>query len=1020
MPAPWSSPGNLPPVWTNQQILNQLSGKNGDALGRTFFWPGSSITFSFPTNGDLFAGQSELAGFVALSAAQKAMAVIAFALWDELIAPTITQTASSNNSQIVFGNSNISGYAYTSSTYSVSPNNITSAQIWFNKAYDGTTGGAGNDLIHPTIGLHGFATYIHEIGHALGLDHMGAYNGSGLAPDDATSYQDSTVYSIMSYFGPSWGNSVANGLGLVAWADWVGADGKLYDPQTPMLNDILTMQTFYGADLTTRTGNTTYGFNSTLAAVDGGIYDFTQNAHPILCIYDAGGNDTIDLSGYSTASNLDLNAGAFSDANSMTKNISIAYTAVIENGTTGAGNDTLTGNSVANILNGGGGDDTFNGGGGGDTFIGGIGTDTVTYASEAAGLTIDMATPGSSTGNAQGDSFNSIEKVIGSGFIDNISGTSGNETIDGGVGNDVLNGRGGNDAIIGGSGTDTVVFSGNFSQYVFNYNSGTQTYTVYNPDGSIDTVTGVETFQFADGAKTTAQLPITVGAPQRHVTIANLTPSQNEGNTGSTTYTFEVRLDGSAFSSQTVNYSIAGNGPNAANAADFSSQLTGTLTFAVGETVKIVTVQVVGDTTNEQNETFALTLVTPSSGLVIDTTSSTSTIVNDDTPSINIINGTASGETLNGTTGVDQINGLAGNDYLDGKGGSDFLFGGDGDDQIVYDAADLAANVNGGNGTDTLVVNGGSLPTGFNLVASSFEKAIWTQTDTGNTQIWSTIANSYDSNWNLTDTTTNNDDGSRVAVTYDAGNAASWSSIRDDYNTTTQHTFQTINLDAGNRYTVSFDTANNLWATVVDYFNTSNQQTDHVVHFDDNSQSTTTYDALGNQTWSSSRADYNAASQLTLSAQTYDSGAGFSTSFDATNSASWATVRDDFDTLNRTIYHTITYDNGSRDSVAYDASNTATWSSVVDYFNTAGQQLTHTINYDNGTKAVVSYDPTNASSWLQIENDYTSSGQQNLAVITYDNTNVEYVIYDYQNQYSWAEQHSVYDNVGNLLNQFYV
>ena len=409
-----------------------------------------------------------------------------------------------------------------------------------------------------------------------------------------------------------------------------------------------------------------------------------------MCLYDAGGIDTLDLSGYNTVSKIDLNAGAFSDCNDMTKNISIAYTTVIENAVSGGGNDTLIGNSVANTLNGGAGNDTFNGGGGGDTFIGGTGTDTVTYTSEIASLTIDMLTSANGTGNAQGDTFNSIESVIGSGFNDTISGTNGNETIDGGAGNDILNGRSGNDAIIGGAGTDTAIFAGNFSAFAFNYNAVTSIYTVYNPDGSIDTVTGVENFQFTDGTKTAVQLPITTGVPQRHVTITNLTLSQNEGNSGTTTYTFDVHLDGSDYSSQTVNYTIAGNGMNPANAADFTGALSGTLTFAPGETVKTVTVSVVGDTTLEQNETFVLTLTTPSTGLVIDTPTSTSTIVNDDAPPVNIINGTAAGETLIGTTGVDQINGLDGNDILVGGAGADALNGGNGNDIASYSNATSA------------------------------------------------------------------------------------------------------------------------------------------------------------------------------------------------------------------------------------------------------------------------------------------------------------------------------------------
>ncbi|MGV1088564.1 MAG: Calx-beta domain-containing protein, partial [Mycobacterium sp.] len=56
----------------------------------------------------------------------------------------------------------------------------------------------------------------------------------------------------------------------------------------------------------------------------------------------------------------------------------------------------------------------------------------------------------------------------------------------------------------------------------------------------------------------------------------------------------------------------------------------GTLTFAAGETVKSVTVGVIGDTTVESNETFTVKLSTPS-GATISHARATGTILNDDT-----------------------------------------------------------------------------------------------------------------------------------------------------------------------------------------------------------------------------------------------------------------------------------------------------------------------------------------------------------------------------------------------------
>ena len=108
------------------------------------------------------------------------------------------------------------------------------------------------------------------------------------------------------------------------------------------------------------------------------MYDFSTNSHPVLCIYDAGGNDTLDLSGYATASRISLVAGTFSDCDALTGNLSIARNVLIENATGGAGNDSLTGNDANNILDGGAGADTMAGGLGNDGYVVDPAADVVT------------------------------------------------------------------------------------------------------------------------------------------------------------------------------------------------------------------------------------------------------------------------------------------------------------------------------------------------------------------------------------------------------------------------------------------------------------------------------------------------------------------------------------------------------------------------------------------------------------------------------------------------------------------
>jgi serralysin len=170
--------------------------------------------------------------------------------------------------------------------------------------------------------------------------------------------------------------------------------------------------------MTTRTGDNTYGFNATGEGMRD-AFDFVKTPAPVMAIWDAGGIDTLDASGYATNQVIDLTPGSMSsiggvtlanaptleqvnnnrkdagyaplsqasynsrmndlkanpDAGLLVDNVGIAYGVTIENAVGGSGNDVIIGNSASNRINGNAGNDVISGGAGVDFLTGGVGDD---------------------------------------------------------------------------------------------------------------------------------------------------------------------------------------------------------------------------------------------------------------------------------------------------------------------------------------------------------------------------------------------------------------------------------------------------------------------------------------------------------------------------------------------------------------------------------------------------------------------------------------------------------------------
>lgn len=206
----------------------------------------------------------------------------------------------------------------------------------------------GNDYLRQT--------FIHEIGHALGLGHSGNYNGSASFGENALFANDSWQTTVMSYFSQRENPNV---------------DASYLRVVTPQMADIVAIQKLYGVADTLRTGNTTYGDNH-----QAGI-GMRLSGTLAATIIDNGGTDTIDLSSRSSSQMVNLAPGTFSDIDGKKGNVGIQRGTIIENAKTGSGQDTIKGNHVANTLDGGANNDLLYGQGGNDILIGNRGSDKI-------------------------------------------------------------------------------------------------------------------------------------------------------------------------------------------------------------------------------------------------------------------------------------------------------------------------------------------------------------------------------------------------------------------------------------------------------------------------------------------------------------------------------------------------------------------------------------------------------------------------------------------------------------------
>ena len=590
---------------------------------------------------------------------------------------------------------------------------------WIWGTSDGTgndtiSGGGGNDLIENGAGDHilsggsgtdtfGFSVTSTTTGIVVQLSQQGVVQDTGVGMMLLTGFENlsGSIHSDVLN-GDDNDNVIAGAEGNDAMAGGAGND------------------TIYGDGAIRIDGHGAGGSGPITLTEDLGAAgdDSLEGGLGDDLLYGGGGNDTAHYDNASGGVQAFLYEGGFGEAIGAD-----GYDQLfdIENLTGSAFNDTLFGDSQANVLSGGdghdflqarggddsvyggNGDDYLGGGTGNDLLDGGAGFDRASFSNGSTGpVTVDLRIQGVAQNTGLGmDTLVDIEAASGTAFGDTIIGNSGDnwlwgasdgtgdDTLDGQEGNDLLETGAGNHVVIGGDGIDTYRYSAFTSTSGIALSLALQG-AAQNTGVGMMTLTGIENLsgaQFDDSLTGDGGDNLLAGSEGNDTLIGGdgndtlygdglIAPdTHGGGGSGPITTTIDVATLGG----------VSGN--------DLIEGGLGNDTIDGGGGVDTATYANAGGGVN----------VNLGTGFAFGADGS------DTLANIENVIGSEFSDTLTGSSADNLLEGLGGNDVLIGQGGNDTINGGDGDDQLRGDAvSELSLTVSGddvlhgGNGNDGL------------------------------------------------------------------------------------------------------------------------------------------------------------------------------------------------------------------------------------------------------------------------------------------------------------------------------